>query len=392
MLKVLLIYENRQISHQVKSMMQIEGTLGEISVEEILGDVNRILEDINSFEADYIVLEMQKEMASLVTELLVKNCRIQQEKIVDFYKMYYGLFTGPKIQKLMKNPQYYDIKGMIIGLSHAETGLVSSMFPETTCNIATGGQDIYYNLKSLEWCRKHHKNKLKDLEYVIFDMYDYSYFNVDTSLGKNAVNYYVNWDGYLWDGHHFDDNKNFNYSFEQLRQIIETQNNNGITPQEQENFKLLFPEILNNFLHEQLDDDFKVKNITKVVTKQELDAYEIETSVVKKEFSETKRENREAFEKILILLREINPNMKIKIVLMPRTVCVEKKMEAYDKILRTEYMAYLEEMQKKYSFEIFDLKGLEEISTHQEYYYDGEHLNRKGAEQFTKYFLENCME
>lgn len=34
---------------------------------------------------------------------------------------------------------------------------------------------------------------------------------------------------------------------------------------------------------------------------------------------------------------------------------------------------------------------LEEISSHQEYYYDGEHLNRYGAEKFTQYFLENCM-
>lgn len=265
------------------------------------------------------------------------------------------------------------------------------MFPERVCNIATGGQDIYYNWKSLEWCREYHKNNLKDLEYVIFDMYDYSYFNVDTSLGKNAVNYYVNWDEYLWDGHHFDKNKNFDYSFSKLKEMIEIQNKNGITQQEQENFNFLFPKILNNFLHEHLDDDFKVKNITKVVTEQELEAYEIETSVVKNRFSETQKENKEAFEKILILLREINPNMRIKIVLMPRTSYVEKKMEPFDKILRTEYMEYLEQMQEKYLFEIFDLKSLEEISTHQEYYYDGEHLNRRGAEQFTKYFLENCM-
>ncbi|MBQ4531281.1 MAG: hypothetical protein IJA36_11865 [Lachnospiraceae bacterium] len=361
-------------------------------MEEILGDANSTLEEIKNFGADYVVLEMRKEMVSLVTELLVQNCQIELKRIVDFYKIYYGMFTGPKIQKLMKNPKYHYIKGIIMGLSHAETGLVSSMFPESVCNIATGGQDIYDNWKSLEWVREHHKNNLKDLEYVIFDMYDYSYFNVDTSLGKNAVNYYVNWDGYLWDGHHFDDNKNFNYSFAQLRQIIETQNNNGITLQEQENFKLLFPQILRNFLHEQLDDDFKVKNITKVVTEQELEAYEIGTSVVKKLFNETQKENKEAFERILILLKELNPNMRIKIVLMPRTAYVEKKMEPYDKVSRTEYMEYLEQMQEKYSFEIFDLKSLEEISTHQEYYYAGEHLNRNGAERFTKYFLENCME
>lgn len=278
-----------------------------------------------------------------------------------------------------------------MGLSHAETGIVSSMFPMQTCNIATGGQDIYYNLKSLEWCRKHHKNGLKELEYVVFDMYDYSYFNVDTSLGKNAVNYYASWDGYLWDAHHFDDNKNFNYSFSQVKEAVEAQNCGGITRQEQESFEFLFPEILENIQQEQLDDDYKVKNITKVVTEEELEEYEIETSVIKKDFNETKKENKESFEKILILLKELNPEMKIKLVLMPRCISIEKKMEPYDKVLKEEFMETLHQMQKEYSFEIFDFKGLEEISAHREYYYDAEHLNRYGAEQFTKYFLEHCM-
>ena len=49
-------------------------------------------------------------------------------------------------------------------------------------------------------------------------------------------------------------------------------------------------------------------------------------------------------------------------------------------------------MRQRYGLEIYDLKGLQEISSHREYYYDSEHLNHNGTEQFTKYFLENCME
>ncbi len=128
------------------------------------------------------------------------------------------------------------------------------------------------------------------------------------------------------------------------------------------------------------------------MTEKELEEYQIETSVVTKDFNETKEQNMESFEKILILLNRINPDIKIKIVLIPRCSYIEKRMEPYDKVLRIEFMENLDQMQRKYPFEIFDLKGLEEISSHREYYYDGEHLNRYGAEKFTKYFLHHCME
>lgn len=391
MVKILLIYETPTFCQKVDKMIKEECILHKMAVLEIESNASCALADINSFSADYVVLEMREEMALLVRELLVKCCSIPTEKMVDFYKGYHNMLWIPKIQKVMGNPKYYDMKGLIMGLSHGETGIVSAMFPKKTCNIATGGQDIYYNLKSLEWCMEHHKNGLRGIEYVIFDMYDYSYFNLDTSLGKNAVNYYLNWDGYLWDGHHFDDNKNFNYSFTQLREVMERQKYDRITQQEEQNFHFCFPSVLEASNYEEFEDDYKVKNITNVVTEKELEEYVIETSMVKKDFPETKKENLESFEKILFLLNKINPDIKIKIVLMPRCRCIEKRMEPYDKVLKTEFMENLYQMQRKYPFEIFDLKGLEEISSHREYYYDGEHLNRYGAEQFTKYFLEHCM-
>lgn len=160
---------------------------------------------------------------------------------------------------------------------------------------------------------------------------------------------------------------------------------------EVEIFQSLFPNVFAITSFEELDDDFKVKNITKVVTAEELDAYEVETSVITKQYKETWQENEEALEQILKILRKINADMKIKLVMLPRCSCIEKRMEKYDAVLKPQYYEILHNLQKKYDFEIFDLKGAEEISSHYEYYYDGEHLNRKGAEAFTRYFIENCM-
>lgn len=361
------------------------------SIQELTAEAEKSLRELTSDEVDYIIVGAVGELVELLYKLLVKCGGYREEKIVNFYACYNSQLRIPKIQKVMNNPRYDNVKGLVMGLSHAETGIVTSMFPENTCSIATGGQDIYYNMKALEWCIEHHKNKLKDLEYVIFDMYDYSYFNIDTSMGKNALNYYINWDGYIWDGHNFDNNKNFDCDFAHVQQMLYSYRYEHVTEAEVEMFQRLFPDVLKFTNYEEYEDDFKVKCITKVATEEEVDSYEIETSVLTKEFHDTYIENVCAFEKIMRMLRTINPEMVIKLVLMPRCASVEERLKKHDSILRPRYYDILDKMQEKYKFELFDLKDLREISEHREYYYDGEHLNRKGAEKFTEYFITNCM-
>lgn len=392
MLKVCVIYENFHFLRVVEKIARKDLVINAISISEVTSNAESVLAELRTASWDYIVIGANDELSSVVIEFLIKYGQCSRERMVVFYRAYYCMLRIPKIQKVMSNPRYFDLKGLIMGLSHAETGIVSSMFPSVTCSIATGGQDIYYNLRSLEWCMEHHKNHLRDLEYVIIDMYDYSYFNVDTSRGKNAVNYYLYWDGYIWDGHHFNENKNFNINFQQLKDIIDSQAHGGLAAGEMELFQFIFPDALSLTDYHDYDDDFKVKNIMQVVTQEELDAYVIDSSVMTKEFTETWQENENAFEEILKILRKLNADMKIKIVLMPRCKCIEERMEKYDRMLAPKFFAVLHKMQQKYGFEIFDLKGLQEISSHREYYYDSEHLNRNGAEQFTKYFIENCME
>lgn len=391
-MKVCVIYENIAFCQIVDRFIVQSKVIKSIAISEIKIKANAILAELNHLEWDYIVIGANEGLSDLIIELLVKCGSLERGRLIDFYRNYHSMLKIPKIQKLMSNPKYYDIKGLIMGLSHLETGMVSEMFPKKTCNIAVGGQDLYYNFKSLEWCIKNHRNHLTDLEFVIIDMYDYSYFNVDTSLGKNAINYYSVWDGYIWDGHNFDNNKNFKISFVQLKEILDADRNRGLTEYEEEIFSKLFPDIMLITNYEEYEDDYKVKNIFKIVTQEELDNYIVESSVMLKEFLTSWNENIESFEKILNLLREINHDMKIKLVLTPRCFCVEERMKIYESKLKSKYYSVLEKMQKKYQFEIFDLKDLCEISMNREYYYDPEHLNRNGAERFTQYFLENCME
>jgi len=35
------------------------------------------------------------------------------------------------------------------------------------------------------------RSKIEDLEYMVFDMFDYHYFNFDTSMSRNAHAYYT---------------------------------------------------------------------------------------------------------------------------------------------------------------------------------------------------------
>ena len=89
----------------------------------------------------------------------------------------------------MLNPSHDSYDGVILGLSNVEVGVIPSQFKAAFCNLAVSSQDIYYNLKTLEYCYENYYEKLKNLKYAIVDLHDYNYFNFDTSLSNSAVKY-----------------------------------------------------------------------------------------------------------------------------------------------------------------------------------------------------------
>ena len=85
--------------------------------------------------------------------------------------------------------------------------------------LAVSSQDIYYNYKTLEYCIDNYWEKIKDLKHIIIDMYDYEYFNFDTSLAKNIYRYFM-WGGYNLDEHNMTRNKIYKNSLEEVRNYL----------------------------------------------------------------------------------------------------------------------------------------------------------------------------
>ena len=397
MKKLLLVYDNMEACQRIKCSMSDCEIISYIPIEMATKDVLLFCKNITGTPVDYIVISAYNSKKRGLIKKLILNCFLLEQKkimsdcIIDFYRVYRSFIKFPKVERLMKNPKYNDLEGLILGLSHAENGLVSSMFPYRTCNIAISCSDIYYNYKCLEYCYEHSKNNLRSLRYVIFDMYDYSYFNLDTSLGKNAFHYFFNHDGYIWDGHNFDDNKNFDFNFEQLKLMIDNDINGGISQLEKEHFLELFSNVFEYDNYDFFDDDYMVKGNNAVVTDDMIDGFNINSSLVTKQFLSTQQENLVMFEKIMELLYNINKDICVKILIMPRVYEIEQKFKVYDATLKEKFMEYLCYVRKRYNFEIIDLKDCETISKHHEFYYDTEHMNRMGAEYFTRYFIDNYM-
>ncbi len=144
-------------------------------------------------------------MKNQIYSLLIYGYDIKQKKILDFYGYYRSSVPLMVAERRMEYPLIDKYKGMILGISHAETGIIARMFEQPFCNIAVSSQDIYYNLKALEYCYQKYRSKIEDLEYMVFDMFDYHYFNFDTSMSRNAHAYYT-WG--IFDPHNFAQNKN----------------------------------------------------------------------------------------------------------------------------------------------------------------------------------------
>lgn len=86
----------------------------------------------------------------------------------------------------MADPFHTHYNGMVLEISHAEVGILPKALNGDFCNLAVSSQDIYYNMKTLKYCIDNYPNKIQDLQYLIFEMYDYTYFNYDVSLSKAA--------------------------------------------------------------------------------------------------------------------------------------------------------------------------------------------------------------
>lgn len=326
--------------------------------------------------------------ASLVYTILSSIDLLKDKSIhlIMTTNMHIPLMTADRV---MQNPYCDEYECLILGLSHAEVGIVPEILPWKTANIAVSSQDIYYNLESLKYCIDTYPEKISRVKKVYVDMFDYTYFNFDTSLSSTALSYYAS--GGIFLPHNILKNVNFElngfgndlFDYVNSRQVEGT-NENHLT---------IWIELFGNMLFDEPNYiGYRNKPFLEFRDKI-LDAHDchdhnvMNSGIINKRHENTISENKLYLRELLELLLDINSDMEINLLITPQhqvnDICGNEQMIEW----KQEFYSIIEELKQDYKFRLLDFR-MDDMSSHDEYFYDAEHLNYLGAKVFTKKLLE----
>lgn len=92
--------------------------------------------------------------------------------------------------------------------------------------------------------------------------------------------------------------------------------------------------------------------------------------------------------KLLTFLKHMQPQVRIFLVLLPKYKAVEEAEKQINVMWKELFMKIVNEFKQNFTIELLDLKELECISAHREYYEDLTHLGYEGALKFTEYLSD----
>lgn len=335
----------------------------------------KILTHTNWNEISCVVVALQNDTLRADIIKLISNY-VPKQPIIDFYCFYKITVPLRHSERVLSNPCTKAFEGLILGISHAEVGLISDLLNVPFANLALSSQDIYYNYKTLQYAIKKYPHKLHNINYIIIDMFRYNYFNYDVSLSNNALEYFI-LSGIWDDPHHFDQTK-----YRISEDIVINQRFQGITNEKIDLFEKIF-----NDIH--LIDNYKSFNTypklytrNDVVNDDDVIKYDFNKSIVRKRFEKTINENIEYFKKMLILIHKTWPNAKIMLLHMP---LYELALEKSNKLFlpwKKEFLDIITSLKNIVEFTYIDYTN-HDISKNKLNWFDFEHLNYNGAINFT---------
>lgn len=352
------------------------------SIEDIETlDLNSIAERDGEVYIGFAVYT--REMKAKLLEIIL-SCGINKNYVLDIYKAYMAGYSKNRFQRVMNCKLNQKLDGLILGISHGMVGIVEDKMPGNVCNLCYSSQDIYFNYLTLKKCYEQYYYEIKDLKYVVIDMFDYFYFNFDTIL-SGAFDRFVEISGFLceertpW---------NKEQSVQQINEVLSGGIwQEGKTAWEQKLFSEFFP-----FARER--DCGVYKDITLYDEKLEDNAIlkykdnPIIHAVQMKIFHHTIQFQVDNMVKLFLLLKKIQPQIRIFLVLLPKYKVVEDFEKSLNRTWKTFFMNIIGELKKDFSFELLDFKDYEEISAHKENYRDLTHLGLDGAAKFTEHLSD----
>jgi len=146
------------------------------------------LDAIRNVNFDYIIITVQeRKTAWEIRQKLVNDYNIDGRKIIPF-----SIYAKNGIVENELNTK--EVQGIILGNSHAYHGYLPDCLDEDFVNLSCPSQGIYHNYKAFSIYSNDNMSILKRLKYIVFDLYDYNYFNSDISLTRGLFSY-IGWGG-----------------------------------------------------------------------------------------------------------------------------------------------------------------------------------------------------
>lgn len=335
------------------------------------------LDMIKEVKFDYILIALQeRKVAWEIKQLLINDYGINERKVIPF-----SIYAKNEIVENMmvvKN----DVDGIILGNSHAYHGYQIDYLDGRFVNLSCPSQDIYYNYKVFE---KYCGNVTKNLNYLVFDLYDYNIFNSDISLTKWLFIYI--YEGGVKCKGNFDRNIHYSKSFEE--ELFKTYY--MITELSQEDAKsmdLIFGNYVNPILMEKINNT--ANNNWNIIKKDaSLPVNKFLEDIVLKRFDDTIEENIEIIENLIQLVRDKSPDCKIIFTLLPRYITMEKVLSKFMKAWMESFEDIVLKLQKKYGVYFINYKNRLDISENNYFFGDICHLNTIGGRCITSILNED---
>ncbi|OOM79971.1 hypothetical protein [Clostridium sp. BL-8] len=395
-MNVILCGLEKEIKLVEKSLKKEHKIIKYIEIEEEHYDK---LTQLKKFSCDYFILAVgNRRESEKIIQFLLTNTAISEDRIIDFFEAY----TGEKVDNIMQVSKGIAYDGIILGLSHAAYGIRSEYLDGKWCNLSNGSQDLYYDLQVLKKCINNYKDNISKLKFALLEMYDYVNFNWDTSVSRMAVYYYAH-GGCMEDLHRFPINCNFNgnidkeltlagyYSSLRAKKYKKVR---GFLFDNGKAFKAL------NVYQKHVDflwySDVPLKKVySSCIDEDACDKTFFNSHIFNVRHEDVVDENYKNLLEILKILKEINPDIKIILLLMPRYYTMEKLENISPNIVsfKEEFEKMISLAKQKYEFEYCNFKNHMEISYDNKLYYDVCHLNYSGAVKFTQMlnsYLKKC--
>lgn len=344
--------------------------------------------ELVNLDFDVIIIAIRSFADCFDIEENLINLGIENKKIIPLYKFMKYISMVKQNKNLIDTylNKSSKVDGLIFGISYGEYGINPKYLKHEFYNFCRSSQDLYYTLIQLKYIKQMYKDKIENLKYIILDMYDYTYFNFDTSLSKVGLNFIYDNEFYEFT-HNL--NKNKNYSKKHIEKIkIKLEDDeilllNSIIKSKHiirgHNGYYLNPET-NNIIIDEEDIDRYLS-----INSNECSNFE------KKLHISTEEENIKIIEEVINEILDINSEIKIYLILIPRYKIKEDRRKYIEFMWKNRFYNTLERLKLRYKFDFLDFTDYEEISNRREYYLDLEHLNYNGAIEFTK-LLSNKIE